>query len=147
MISLDPSKQVPIRMRKATAATFKIIFKDGAGDPFNISAIDFRFRVQRFNELPIFTLGIGTGLTIGGAGSNELTVAIPVANNNAIATNYFYELINETAHLVWLNGDFIIHTGKYDAPVPADVEVSISDTSDTISVTITSLSDIDGGTP
>jgi hypothetical protein len=74
MISLDPSKPVSIRMRRATQAIFKIIFNNG-GDPFPITGIPFRLLVQGHDK-DLITLAIGSGLAVGGDNNNELTVTI-----------------------------------------------------------------------
>lgn len=149
MISLDPSKAVSIRMRRATQAIFKIIFKDAVEDPYPITGIPFRLLVQNAQDKNVITLAIGSGLTIGGAGNNELTVTITDVQSDMNPSIYFWKLMNDSAKLAWLNGDFTIHVGKTDAPDPEEVNVSISDTSDTIALTITSslINDITGGTP
>lgn len=72
--------------------TTTVPYCDAAGDP--IAVDDAVFVVRRFprDSAPVFSLGVGSGITIGGAGSNEITPIVTGAQNELEPGRYTFEL-------------------------------------------------------
>lgn len=149
--SFDPAKLLALYFRIARAGSKRFIFKYSAGDPFDISAIEFELIIKRWLDgEETLKLTLGDGLSIGGAGNNELTVELDEDDTNIGAATYFWQLYNATAIKTWLNGDAHFHNGKFDAPTDSETELTITTEGETITITINDggdITDIDGGTP
>lgn len=116
-ISLDKSRNVRIFARVGEASVPRVItFVDESGAAYDISSLDFKlFVFKRQNTTQkLFTLSIGSGLTVGGAGSNELTIEITAAQADQIPGTYFYRLHSTDEDHTWLNGPFTFHMGEFD---------------------------------
>jgi hypothetical protein len=135
--SFDPSKLLTLYFRIARAGSKKFIFKDAGGDPFDISAIDFELKVKRYKDgEDVFKLDLIDGLTVGGAGLNELTAVVDDLITALDPGTYYWQLYNVTTKKTWLNGDAPFHDGKFDAPNDSEDEIVINPDGETVTITI-----------
>ena len=116
-ISLDKSRNVRIfaRVGETSVPRPLVFYQEDGETPYNISALDFKlFVFKRQNTTQkLFTLSIGSGLTVGGS-NNELLIEITAAQADQIPGTYFYRLHSTTEDHTWLNGPFTFHMGEFD---------------------------------
>lgn len=146
-VTFDPAAIVTIYHRTGRAGSKTLVFANADGTPYSILGIAFQFLVKRQPGADaVITLTVGSGLAISGADNNELTISFTELQN-FLPTTYFYELYNSTIKKTWLNGDFIVHAGKFNSFSGSET-VTVT-TGENIEVTITdsTISTIDGGTP
>lgn len=134
--TLDPSKLLYLYFRKNRAGSKKFIFLDSDGNPFDISAIDFELFVTTNpgSRAKLIDLTIGSGLTVGGAGDNELTATVTSDDTNINEGTWFWELYRSDTEKTWLNGKAIFHVGEFDGVETPD-PITISDGADTVTIT------------
>jgi hypothetical protein len=149
--TLDPGRLLKLYHRVARNGSIKLIFKNAAGEPVDISAIDFLVVVKRWldDEDGLISLTIGSGLDVEGEDGNELVITITAEQATLSPLTYFWQLINNDSVKTWLNGDFVLHNGKFDA-MSNDSTITINPEGNVIEITIAdpvSISTIDGGNP
>jgi hypothetical protein len=135
--TLDPSKLLYLYFRKNRAGTKKFIFLDDDGNPFDISSIDFELFVvnNAGSRGKLISLTIGSGLTVGGAGSNELTATVTSDDTNLNEGACYWELYRTDTEKTWLNGKAVFHVGEFDG-VNETNSLTISDGVDTVTITV-----------
>lgn len=77
-----------------------IPYCDAAGAPIDLSGKEVTFTVRKYHRdaTPQFQLSVGSGITIGGAGNNEIGVQVTQAQNELPPGPYVFELrVNEAA--------------------------------------------------
>lgn len=119
-VFLDKSRNVRIRARinEASAPRVFAFFNDGSPrTPHDITSYDFELIVyKRSNSLVrLFTLTIGSGLTVQGDDSNQLLVEVTEEQATVRADTYFWRLRSVTEDHTWLNGAWEFHQGESDA--------------------------------
>lgn len=124
-VFLDKSRNVRIRARINEASSPRVFafFNDGKPRvPHDISAYDFELIVfKRINSLvQLFTLTIGSGLTVQGDDNNELLVEVTAAQATVRADTYFWRLRSDDQDHTWLNGAWEFHNGESDAILKDD---------------------------
>jgi hypothetical protein len=135
--SLDPAKLLTLYFRIARAGSIKFIFTDDAGDPFDITAIEFELRLKRWKDgADVVTLTLADNLNIGGAGDNELTADFDEIMTLLDPATYYWQLYNVTSKQTWLNGDAPFHNGKFDAPDVVEHEITVSTAAAEITITM-----------
>lgn len=94
-----------------------LTFLNEDGSPHAITSYNFQLWVKRVSgaTTKIFTLTIGDGLTIVGAGLNQLQIVVSAerATGRRAETN-FYQLYASYEDHTWLNGPFVWHDGSFD---------------------------------
>ncbi len=141
-ISLDKSRAVRIKARVNESSVPQIFtFTNEDGTPHDISSYDFKlFVLKQPNSLvKLFMLAVGDGLTIQGAGNNELLVEVSAVRAAQIAGTYFFRLYSSDEDNTWLNGPWVFHNGEHDAVVE-DEEITIKANGDQVTIEITSQS-------
>lgn len=127
-VSLDPGKLLTLYMRVARRGSMRFIFKDQDGSPHAINGIDFQFLAKRWLDsgTPEIELTVGSGLTIGGDGENELLVEVDENKTNLSPATYYWQLNNLTTIKTWLNGDLVLHNGKHDSVQTNSASITIN---------------------
>lgn len=148
--SIDPSRRLDFYFRVKRAGTKKFIFLDDAGAAIDVSAFDLELNIWDYAgaKTKRIALTIGSGLSVSGAGSNEVTATWTVANTNINTGEYYAELYKGSTDKTLINGKAIFHEGLYDGVSEDSSTLSITDGNDDITIEITSsdpMGDIDGG--
>lgn len=115
-LNLDKSRLLRLRARvNEESVPRTLIFLQG-GVAYDISALDFKLYVFKKDNstVKLFTLSIGDGLEVSGAGSNELTITINATRAAQTAGTYFWRLYSLDEDHTWLNGPFVFHIGESD---------------------------------
>jgi hypothetical protein len=116
-IYLDKSRSVRLLARvNEDSVPRTLVFVDEAGNPVDISALDFELHVfKRSNSTQkLFTLTIGDGLEVTGDDNNQLEIEISQARATQKPDTYFWRLHSTAENHTWLNGPFIFHMGESD---------------------------------
>lgn len=119
-IDLDKSRKVRIRARVNESSVPKVFtFLNSDGTPHEILSYNFKFLVYRSvgSVLKLFTLSIGSGLTVQGADNNELLIEITAEQATQTPDTYFFRLYSSEEDHTWLNGAFEFHNGEFDSDI------------------------------
>lgn len=119
-ISIDKSRAVRIKARVNEASVPQVFtFTNEDGTPHDISGYDFKLYLQKRanSSLKLFTLSIGSGLTVQGADSNQLLIEVSAEQARQTADVYFWRLYSADEDHTWLNGPWEFHNGESDAVV------------------------------
>lgn len=151
--SFDISRLLPLYARVNEAGSpITITFVDAAGGAVDISGEDFELPVYKRPQstIPEFTMTVGSGLTVGGAGSNELSIAPTALQATVRPDTYFWRLYSSASDNTWLNGPFYFHKGEFDGVNdPDDFTITVSGTPVTVTisgVTAASQAEANAGT-
>lgn len=89
---------------------------DGVRTPHDITDLDFKLIVKKQSGSPtnLFSLTIGSGLTVQGASSNELLIQVSEANATQKPCTAFWQLFSIDENKTWLDGPFFFHDGEFD---------------------------------
>lgn len=112
-LSKDGLLNLEARVNEASVpAVFTFLNEDGSAH--DISSYDFELIVKKIPQAGqnVFKLTVGSGLTIGGAGNNELTIEITAAQATVNPNVYFWRLYASAEDHTWLSGDFEFYAGK-----------------------------------
>lgn len=136
--SIDPARRLDFYFRVKRAGSKKFVFKDADGAAINISAFEFELNIKEYagargNKI---ALTVGSGLTVGGSGNNELTAAFTVANTNINEGEYFFELVKGSTDKTYLTGKAFAHNGIFDGVETDTSAVTITDGSSTVTITL-----------
>lgn len=151
-IDLDKSKKVRIRARVNEASVPKVFtFLNSDGTPHDITTYDFKFLVYKSvgSTIRLFTLSIGSGLTVQGTDNNELLVEITAEQATQTPDTYFFRFYSTEEDHTWLNGAFEFHNGEFDSDILESEIIIGSDEGVTIEIANGDRDqlNIDGGTP
>lgn len=117
-INLDKSRLVRIRARIGEASVPRTLkfFEEDLETPHDISSYNFKlFVFKRSNSSQkLFTLSIGSGLTVGGDDNNELLIEVTASQATQGADTYFWRLWSTVEDHTWLNGPWEFHHGESD---------------------------------
>lgn len=116
-IRLDKSRLVRLFARTGEASVPRtLIFQNEDESAHDISAYNFKLIVYKRANSPVklFTLSIGSGLTVEGIGSNELLIEITSLQATLEAGVYFWRLYSMAEGHTWLNGPFEFYNGESD---------------------------------
>jgi hypothetical protein len=141
-ISLDKSRAVRIKARVNEASVPQVfVFTNEDGTAHDISAYDFKLYLQKRanSNVKLFTLSIGSGLTIQGSDSNELLIEVTAEQATQIADTYFWRLYSADEDHTWLNGPWEFHNGEHDAVVE-ETPITIKANGDQVTIEITGQS-------
>lgn len=136
--AFDPSRRLDLYFRIKRAGVKVFIFVDAAGAAIDISAFAFAWRLKQYAgaRTNVIELTIGAGLTVGGAGNNELSAALTVANTSISDGEYYHELIKGSTSKTYLNGKGIAHNGLFDGVGSDTSTLTITDGSDAVTIQI-----------
>lgn len=126
-IDLDKSRKVRIRARVNESSVPKVFtFLNSDGSAHDISSYNFKFLVYRSvgSILKLFTLSVGSGLTVQGDDNNELLLEIDADQATQTPDTYFFRLYSTEEDHTWLNGPFEFHNGEFDSDIE-ETEVTI----------------------
>jgi hypothetical protein len=152
-VSFDPARELTMYLRSEREGAKKFIFNNADNSPFDISALDFELTLKQYLDgAKSLSLTLASGLEIGGDDNNELTVTLTAETSALSPGKYFWELLNLTAGKTWLNGDAIVHNGKYDNATTDTQTIVVNTEPDEVLITIVdpsngTLTEIDGGNP
>jgi len=139
-ISTDKSKILNIASRKGvTGQVKKLIFLNSDGTGHDITSYDFVYRFYKSSNSLVsdylFELSVGSGLTISGADDNELNIALSASQASRRADTYFCLLLSDDEDEPWLNGDWTVHTGKFDG-YEEEEEIAIYTSGNDVYITV-----------
>lgn len=137
-ISIDKSRAVRVRARTGEDSVPKTFtFTNSDGSAHDISSYDFKIFVQvRANStVKLFTLSVGSGLSIQGADSNQLLIQVTKEQATQKADTYFWRMYSALEDHTWLNGPWEFHNGEYDAVVE-DTPIEIKQDGDPITIQV-----------
>jgi hypothetical protein len=137
-IPLHKSKKVRIKARTNEASVPQVFkFRNEDRSPHNISAYDFEIPVyKRSNStVKLFTLRIGSGLTVQGDDEDELLIEVTNAQAVQTADTYFWKLRSRFEDHTWLAGPWEFFNGEEDAE-PTEEEITIAANGDTVIIEI-----------
>lgn len=120
--TFDPARRLDIYLRVSRAGNKKFIFVDTLNAAVDISSYAFQLYIKRYegDKENTILLTVGSGLTIGGTGSNELTASVTESQTNIKEGVYYWELFRGSNSKTYLTGTAILHNGKFDG-VPSDI--------------------------
>jgi hypothetical protein len=135
--TFDTAKRLDLYARKNRDGSKKFTFLTSSGTAYDISAIDFKLNIKSKarDTTNVLQLTVGSGLTVGGTGNNELTVTLTDTQTNIKAVNYYWELFNDTADKTWLHGEFIVSNGLSEE-ITESSSVTVNLDPDVIEITI-----------
>lgn len=116
-ISLDKSRLVRLKARIGEDSVPRtLIFRNEDGSAHDISSYDFQLIVfkRAGSTVRLFTLGIGTGLTVQGDDDNELLIEVTAEQATQTADSYFWRLRSIAEDHTWMNGPFEFYNGESD---------------------------------
>lgn len=136
--TIDPSRRLDFPFRLRRAGSKKFIFQNSDGTAIDISTYDFVLNIKEYPGARTNTiqLTIGSGLTVGGAGNNELTASLTVANTSIREQEYYWELYKESTSKTYLNGLAPAHNGVFDGVSNDEDTLTITDGSSEVTITI-----------
>lgn len=129
-VSFDQSEGVQIKARVNEAGVPRVIkFQNTDLSPFDISSQNFQLVVlERAGGKVVFTLGVGTGLTVQGASNDELLITLTKTNATRRIGTYFWYLRSITNDHTWLSGDWIFHnTSNHNNQLVTNVTINTSE--------------------
>jgi hypothetical protein len=137
--TIDPSRRLDLYFRIKRAGTKKFIFVDADGAPINISTHDYALYIKEYAGARTNTIAltIGSGMAVGGAGSNELTATFTAVNTNVKEGEYYVELYKGLTSKTYTTGKAFAHNGVFDGVSNESETLTISDESDTVTITVT----------
>ena len=137
--TIDPSRRLDLYLRVKRAGTKKFIFVDDDGASINISSYSFALYVKQYagDISNTISLTIGSGLTVGGSGNNELTASFSTTNTNIKEGKYYWELVKGSTTKTYLNGEVIAHNGVFDGVSNDEDTITITDGTDTVTIEFT----------
>jgi hypothetical protein len=137
--TIDPSRRLDLYLRVKRAGTKKFIFVDDDGAAINVSSYSFALYVKEYagDISNTISLSVGSGLTVGGAGNNELTASFSAANTNIKEGKYYWELVKGSTSKTYLNGEVIAHNGLFDGVINDEDTITITDGADTVTIEFT----------
>lgn len=136
--TFDKSRLLPLYARINEAGeVIQLTFVDDAAAAFDISSLDFVLKVyKRPNSTSAqFTLTIGDGLSVTGAGSNKLNISLTAARATQSPNTYFYRLYSDDEDSTWLNGSFEFHNGEFDGVNSPD-EITVTNSGTAVTITV-----------
>lgn len=138
VVNFNPAQKIEMYFRIRRAGTKTFTFLDGSGAAINISGFQFAFYLKDYegatqNKL---ALTVGSGLTVGGAGSNVLSVALTVANTALNEGEYYCELFKGSTSKTYISGKAFAHNGKYDGKSSDSTSVVVTDSDENITIVI-----------
>lgn len=126
-VSLDPSRNIPIYIRKNTANSLTFRFNQ------DISGETFELKVYAKEGSDVVIMTPEQEVI---SPETEVTFNITEDDSNIRAKVYFWKLNLTNRNRTWLNGPFIVHDGQFDDETQ-DVELTINDGENVIEVTLT----------
>lgn len=138
-ISLDKSRAVRIRARTNESSVPQVfIFTNSDGSAHDISGYDFKLYLQKRanSNVKLFTLSVGSGLTVQGSGNNELLIEVTDTQATQTADTYFWRLFSVTEDHTWLNGPWEFFNGESDN-VPIETPIVINPNGDSVTIEVT----------
>lgn len=127
-ISLDPSRNVPIYIRKNTANSITFRFDQDVSD----ETFELKVYAKEGSDTVVITPEQEAIVSPG----TEVTFNFTEEESNIRAKVYFWKLNLTNRNITWLNGPFIVHDGQFDDETQ-DVDFTINDGENVIEVTIT----------
>ncbi len=143
--TFDKSRLLKLYARIGEDGVPKVLtFLDDAGAAYDISALDFELQVFRsapnpYSVDPIFTLSIGGGMSVQGAGSNELLIQLDQTESEQKPDTYFWRLFSVGENHTWLNGPFFFHNGEFDGVDDEDT-ITVLEDGGTVEITVSGTS-------
>lgn len=137
-ISLDKSRAVRIKARVWESSVPKVFtFKNADGSAHDITSYDFKLYLQKQanSQSKLFTLSVGSGLTIQGGGNNQLLIKVTAEQATQAATTYFWRLFSVTEDHTWLNGPWEFYNGESDND-PEETSIVINPNGDNITIVV-----------
>lgn len=136
--TIDPSRRLDFPFRLRRAGSKKFIFLNSDGTALDISSFDFVLNIKEYPgaRTNIIQLTIGSGLTVGGAGNNELTASLTVANTSVQEQEYYWELYKGSTSKTYLNGLAPAHNGVFDGVSNDQDTLTVTDGSSEVTITI-----------
>lgn len=121
-ITLDPAREITLYLRQRRTGSKVFTFVDSTGAAVNVSAYEFELNIKEYagSISNVISLTVGSGLTIGGAGSNQVTATVSVSNTNIKEGKYYWELYKGLTDRTYLCGECVIHNGKFDGVTETD---------------------------
>jgi hypothetical protein len=134
--TFDPSAILNLYFRISRAGSKKLIFLDEDAEAYSIAASTFVLNVKTSPgaSTNVFQLTEVSGLTKGGVGNNELTIAVTEIQSALSDNLYYWELYNTTTKKTWLSGNAYFYHQINDQ-LTSDTEVTI-ELDSTVTVTI-----------
>lgn len=124
LITFDPSKQSTVYFRCNRAGSKKFIFKNS--DTLAAYSLSGKVFKAFIKETPqSVNTKIDLTCTVGGAGSNELTVTITSAQAAIKAKDYYFELWETTEKITYINAIAPFTNGVFDGIDDTDENILI----------------------
>lgn len=136
--TIDPSRRLDFPFRLRRAGSKKFIFLDENGTAIDISGYGFVLNIKEYPgaRTNVISLTVGSGLTVGGAGNNELTASLTVANTSVQEQEYYWELYKGSTSKTYLNGLAPAHNGVFDGVSNDQDTLTITDGSSEVTINI-----------
>lgn len=140
--TFDPSRRLDIHFRIKRVGSKKFIFVDEDGAAIDISTFAFALYIREYAgaRTNTISLTVGSGLTVGGSGNNELTASFTVANTTVNEKEYYWELYKGLTSKTYLSGKAFAHNGVFDGVSNDSESVTITDETDTVTVVLSDVS-------
>jgi hypothetical protein len=128
--TFDPAKRLDLYFRINRNGSKAFVFKNSEGEARSLAYEEFEFNIKEYSGGRI---SISIPLTIS---ENILTAEITEALSRVNEGEYYYELIRSDIGKTWLNGKAIFHNGVFDGVDNDTEDITISETGETIEITV-----------
>lgn len=133
--TFDPASPLLIYFRCARNGTLDFVFLDENGNPYSLIYDDVEFHLYEHegDKIPIFSLIMGSGITIVSTGRVRATVTQALTNINE--GQYYYELYRPDLGKTWIADYAIFHNGRFDG-VLNTATVTVLDGSNQVTINV-----------
>lgn len=133
--TFDPASPLLIYFRCARNGTLDFVFLDENGNPYSLIYDDVEFNLYEHegDKIPIFSLIMGSGISIVSTGRVRATVTQALTNINE--GQYYYELYRPDLGKTWIADYAIFHNGRFDG-VLNTATVTVLDGANQVTITV-----------
>lgn len=133
--TFDPASPLLIYFRCARNGSLDFVFLDENGNPYSLIYDDVEFNLYEHegDKIPIFSLVIGSGISIVSTGRVRATVTKALTNINE--GQYYYELYRPDLGKTWIADYAIFHNGRFDG-VLNEATVTVLDGTNQVTINV-----------
>lgn len=134
--TFDPASPLLLYFRCARSGTLDFVFLDENGNPYSLIYDDVEFHLYKNegDKKPVFSLVMGSGISIVSTGRVRATVTQAITNINE--GQYYYELYRPDLGKTWFADYAIFHNGRFDGLQQTTNSITVYDGSNYVTVNV-----------
>lgn len=134
--TFDPASPLVIYFRCARNGSLDFVFLDENGNPYSLIYDDVEFHLYEHegDKIPVFSLVIGSGISIVSTGRVRATVTQAITNINE--GQYYYELYRPDLGKTWIADYAIFHNGRFDGVQNSSASITVMDGANQVTVNV-----------